>query len=120
MNEGIRERRVGRAESLYKKFARNPCMVERAVFQYECDFPLQVPLNNRNNRVYYKGKKKDVPEKNLFHTSDCQSIKVMVSASFTWHGVTKPIFVNQNGLKVNAKRYRDHLEKELFPAIRKT
>ena len=84
MNEGIRKRRVGRAESLYKKFARNPCMVERAVFQYECDFPLQVPLNNQNNQMYYKGKKKDVPEKNLFHTSDRQSIKLMISAS---HGM---------------------------------
>ena len=41
----------------------------------------------------------------------------MVSAAFTWYGVSKPIYVNQNGLKVNAKRY--HLKKELFPAIRK-
>ena len=43
----------------------------------------------------------------------------MVSAAMTWHGVTKPIFVNKKGLKVNAKNYRDHLEKKLFPTINK-
>lgn len=48
-----------------------------------------------------------------------ERIKGMVSAALTWHGVSKPIFVNRNGLNVNAKSYRDHLKKELFPAIRK-
>ena len=94
-------------------------MIERAIIQDECDFPLQVPLNNQNNRVYYKGNKRDVPEQNLFHNTDRQSIKVMVSAAFTWHGVTKPIFVNQQGLKVNAERYCRHLKTELSPEIRK-
>ena len=32
-------------------------------------------------------------------------------------GATKPIFVNEKGLKVNATRYKKHLEKELFPEI---
>lgn len=119
MNETTRTRRVERAETLYAKFSRNPRMIERAVFQDECDFPLQVPLNNQNNRVYFKGTKIEVPEKNLFHNTDRQSIKVMVSAAFSWYGVTKPIFVNRQGLKVNAKRYHQHLKTELFPAIRK-
>ena len=114
MNEGTRGRRVERAETLYEKFSRNPRMVERAVFQDECDFPLQIPLNNQNNRVYYNGKKKDIPEKNLFHLSDRQSVKVMVSAALTWYGVSKPIFVNINGLKVNAARYHDHLKRRTF------
>ena len=43
----------------------------------------------------------------------------MVSAALTWYGVSKPIFVNRKGLKVNAARYHDHLKKELFPAIKK-
>ena len=44
----------------------------------------------------------------------------MVSAVFSWYGVTKPIFVcNRKGLKVNAQRYHQHLKVELFPAIRK-
>ena len=119
MNEGTRTRRIERAASLLEKFRRNPRMIERAVFQDESDFPLQVPLNNQNDRVYYKGTKKDVPDQNLFHPSNRQSVKVMVSAALTWHGVSKPIFVNQKGLKVNAKNYCNHLKKELFPAIRK-
>lgn len=43
----------------------------------------------------------------------------MVSAALTWHGVTKPIFVNQKGVKVNAQNYKNHLKKELFPAIKR-
>ena len=37
--------------------------------------------------------------------------KVMVSTAISsWYSVTKPFFVNNNGIKVN-------LRKELFPAI---
>ena len=43
----------------------------------------------------------------------------MISAALTWHEVTKPIFVNQKGLKVNANNYKHHLKKQLFPAINK-
>ena len=45
----------------------------------------------------------------------------MVSAALTWFGfgVTRALFVNIKGLKVNAKNYRKHFEKELFPAINK-
>ena len=94
-------------------------MIERTVFQDESDFPLQIPTNTQNNRVYYKGQKKDVPDKNLTHQTNRQSIKVMVSAALTWHGVTKPLFVNKKGLKVNAENYCKHLKNELFPAINK-
>ena len=117
MNNATRNRRIQRAKFLLEKFQTNPRMIERAVFQDESDFPLQVPLNIQNNRVYYKGKKKDVPGENLFHPSNRQSIKVMVSAGLTWHGVTRPIFVNNKGLKINAKNYRNHLKRQLFPAI---
>ena len=41
----------------------------------------------------------------------------MVSAGLTWHGVTRPIFVGKQGVKVNAINYKKHLEKQLFPAI---
>ena len=119
MNEATRKRRVDRASGLAEKFAKNPRMIERAVFQDESDFPLQVPLNSQNDRVYYKGKKKDVPDQNLFHETNRQSVKAMVSAALTWHGVTRPIFVNRKGLKVNAANYKKHLKKELFPAIEK-
>ena len=43
----------------------------------------------------------------------------MVSAAITWYGVTKPFFVNSNGIKVNKENYCKHLKKELFPAIEK-
>ena len=56
MNEGTRTRRIERAASLLEKFRRNPRMIERAVFQDESDFPLQVWLNNQNDRVYYKNR----------------------------------------------------------------
>ena len=55
MSDGTRKRRVNRASELLEKFRKNPRMVERAVFQHECDFPLQVQVNSQNNRVYSKG-----------------------------------------------------------------
>ena len=119
MNETTRTRRVERAACLHQKFTKNPQMIERAVFQDESDFPLKIPLNNQNDRVYFKGQKKDVPDENLFHSTNRQSIKVMVSAALTWYGVTKPIFVNRKGMKVNSENYKQHLKKKLFPAINK-
>ena len=88
-------------------------MIERAVFQDESPFPLQIPINKQNNRVYFKGKKSDVPAKNLSHESNSICEKVVVSAALTWYGVTKTFIV-----KVNGPSYLRHLEKQLFPAIR--
>ena len=119
MNEGTKKRRVERADKLVEKFSQNPRMIERAVFQDECDFPLEVPINSQNDRVYFKGVKKDVPETNLCHKSNRQSVKVMVSAALTWYGVTKPLFIGKKGLKVNAENYQKHLKKQLFPEIQK-
>ena len=67
-------------------------MIGRAVFQVESDFLLQIATNSQNDRFYFKGQKKDVPDKNLSHQTNRQSIKVMVSAALTWFGVTKPLF----------------------------
>ena len=39
----------------------------------------------------------------------------MVSAYVTWKGATKPFFVYENGLKLNAKTYKKNLEKQHFP-----
>ena len=41
----------------------------------------------------------------------------MVSACIMWYGATKSFFVNNKGLKVNAKRYKAHLERKLLPNI---
>lgn len=43
----------------------------------------------------------------LYHPTNRQSVKVMVSAALTWYGVTKPIFVNRKGLK---KNYKNHFK----------
>ena len=43
----------------------------------------------------------------------------MVSDAISWYFVTKPFFVNTNGIKVNKENYCRHLCKELFPAIEK-
>ena len=119
MDDGARGRRVNRAVGLSKKFGKNPRMIERAVFKDESDFPLQIQMNKQNNRVYSKGKKSDIPVENLCHEGNRQSKKVMVSAALTWHGATKPFFVNSGGIKVNGPNYLQHLKKELFPAVRK-
>lgn len=100
-DEGALKRRTNRAEELVERFEKNSRSVEKLVWQDEKDFPLQLPLNRQNNRVYYKGLKRDVPAKNLFFQSKRLSKKVMVSAALTWHGVTKPFFVNNKGMKVN-------------------
>ena len=119
MNNSTRQRRVDRAAGLVERFGNNPRMIEPGVFQDESNFPLQIPTNRQNNRVYFRGKKADVPIENLCHESNSQCIKVMVSAALTWHGVTKPFFVNAKGVKVDGPTYLQHLKKKLFPAIRK-
>ena len=65
MNEGTRERRVERSANLIEKFAKNPRMIEKTVWQDEKDFPLYVPVNSQNDRVYHRGKKSDVPDARL-------------------------------------------------------
>ena len=119
MNDATRKRRVERAGCLVETFERNPRMIERVVFQDESDFPLQIPINSQSDCVYFKDQKKDVPNKNLSHQTNRESVKVMVSAALVWFGVTKVLFVNKKGLKVKAENYRKHLKIELFPAINK-
>ena len=100
MDDGARARRSIRSGDLAEKFS-NPRMIERAVFQDESNFPLEIPVNRQNNRVYFKGKKTNIPENRLCHQANRQTKNVMVSAALSWHGVTSPFFVNQKSLKVN-------------------
>ena len=48
--------------------------------------------------MYRKGKKSDVPDENLFASTNKMSRKVMVSAAISWYGTMKPFFVNENGI----------------------
>ena len=94
-------------------------MIEKTVWQDEKDFILEVPVNLQNDRVYGKEKKSDIPDKNLHSSTNKISKKVMLSVAISWYGLTKPFFVNSNGIKVNAENYCGHLRKELFPTIEK-
>ena len=89
------------------------------MWQDEKDFTLEVPQNAQNSRVYGDGRKEDIDDKRLFHQTNKQSKKVMVSACITWDGATKPFFVTGKGLKINSISYKRHLEKELLPDIEK-
>ena len=114
MNDGCCNRRYARAIALAKKFERNTRLIEKTVWQDEKDFTLDVPVNLQNDRVYGKGKKSDVPDENLFASTNKMSRKVMVSAAISWYGATKLFFVNENGIKVNKENYCKHLKNSCF------
>ena len=101
MSEGTLNRRETRAVNLKDRFEKNSRMIEKTVWQDEKDFTLEVPVNLQNDRVYSSGKKSDVSDNRLLCTTNRQSKKVMVSAAICWYGVTKPFFVNSNGIKVS-------------------
>ena len=105
MNDGCCNRGYARAIPFAEKFECNTRMIEKTVWQDEKDFTLDVPVNLKNERVYGKGEKSDVPHENLFASSNKMSRKVMVSAAISWCGPTKPFFVNENGIKVNKDNY---------------
>ena len=114
MNNGTRDQRTVRSWNLTERFDHNPRLVKKFAFQNEKKFTLEVPVNVQNNRVYFEGKKNQIPEQNL-----SASIKVMVLACLTWKGETKPLFVNGSGVKENAQTYKRHLQKELLSAVQR-
>ena len=116
MSSATRQRRTERAGALAEKFSQKRA-IERLVWQDEKDFTLDIPMNIQNSRVYGMNKKENIPANRLFHQTNRQTKKVMVSACVTWKGATKPFFVNENGLKINGKMYKKHLEKKLLPEI---
>ena len=119
MNDGCRNRRYARAIAFAEKFERNTRIIEKTVCQDEKDFTLDVPVSLKNDRVYGKGKKSDVPNENLFASMNKLSKKVKVSSAISWYGATKPFFGNKNSIKINKENYCKHLQKQLFSAIKK-
>ena len=93
MSEGTKKRRTEIAGALAERFS-NKRNVEKCVWQDEKDFTLEVPLNHQNSCVYDKNRKGDISDDQLFHNTNRQSKKVMVSACITWYGAKKPFFVN--------------------------
>jgi len=111
-------RRLVRTEVLIDRLP-YPRFVRRLVFQDETDFTLSVPTNLKNNVVYSRGPKKEIPTYRLYHRGKRQSVKLMVSCGFSWNGVTKPFFVDPKLTKVNGRLYTKHLKTQLIPAIEK-
>lgn len=116
MNQGCRKRRQQRASNLANRFS-SRFTIARLVFQDEKDFTLQVQTNKQNNRVYSQGCKRDVKPERLFHEGNKFTLKVMVSAVFSWKGVSKPYFVGDKDIKVNSSSYLKHLKKDLIPSM---
>ena len=96
-----------------------PRFIKKLVFQDETDFPLAVPTNRRNNRVFFKGKKSEIPSNRLYHPGKRQSVKLMVSCGLSWNGITEPFFLDPAVEKVNEVVYTNHLKSQLLPAIDK-
>ena len=116
MSSGTKEIQVKRAGALAGRF-RKSRSAEKCVWQNEKDFILDFPLNSQNSRVYGFENKDNIQYNRLFHYTNRQSKKVMVSACVTWKDATKPFFVNNKGLEVNFKTYQKHLEKELLRKV---
>ena len=72
---------------------------------------------NITRRLYGFEDKDNIQDNRLFHHTNRQSKKVMISACVTWKGAKKPFFVNHKGLKVISKTYKKHLEKELLAKV---
>ena len=77
-------RKYARTIALAEKFERNTRMIEKTAWQDEKDLTFDVPVNLQNDQVYRKGKKSDVPDENLFVSTNKMSRKVMVSTAISF------------------------------------
>ena len=87
------------------------------MFQDEKDSSLQVLTNHQNNQVYFNGPKKDMQPECLYREENKFLENVMVSAVITWKGVSQPLFIGGNGIKVNRASYMKHLHDDLIPDV---
>ena len=92
MTIDCKETRVERSALLAKWFFHSPLC--KLVFRDEKDFPLQIPINRQNNRVYFSGSKNGITPNRLFHEDDNFTKKVMVSAVVGWNGILE-LFLSQ-------------------------
>ena len=112
--DSVKEKRKTRARRLLDNF--NTRAVQNIVFTDEKDFPLEIPLNSKNDVVYGK-KKSDIPPSRLYHEQNRFTKKVMVSAGVSWNGKTQIHFLDTSRVKVNADRYIELLRDRLLPDI---
>ena len=83
INVGCCNRKYACVMALAEKFQRNTRMIGKTVRQDEKDFPLDVLVNLKNDRVYGERAKPDVADKNLFASTNKMSRKVMLSAAIS-------------------------------------
>ena len=90
-------------------------MIEKTVFQDKKYFTLGVTVNLQDDDG--EEKKSDIFHENQFSLTKRMFQKVIVSAAISWYGVTKPFFINKNGVKINRGNYCQHFLKKLFSTI---
>ena len=88
------------------------CMARWKEFYFGCSFKL-----SKQSCVYGFENQDNIQDNQLFHHTNRQSEKIMVSTWVTWKRATKQFFVNDKGLKVNSKIYKKYLEKEFLPEV---
>ena len=115
LTDGAVVRRFTRPRNLYSRYDAE--RIKLLLWQDEKDFPIQVPSNRQNNRIFIRGRKSDVQPARLYHPANKFTEKIMVSCLISWNGVSKPFFVDPSKTKVDAKYFVKHLKKDLIPAL---
>ena len=100
ISSGTQGRRTKRAGALVDRF-RKSRSVEKCVQQDEKDLTLDVA--SQNGRIYRFENKDNIRDNCLFHHTNRQLKKVMVSACVMWKDATRPFFLSDKGLNVNSK-----------------
>lgn len=113
VKEDARERRRERCERLLNLYDREA--VKLMCFEDEKNFPLQLPSNSQNDRIYTAGVKLDVAEERLYRKNNKFSLKIMVSCVISHRGISRPFFVNPADIKVDGDLYTNHLRSDLLP-----
>ena len=101
-----RNRRENRACSLRARFESNILMNEKMIWQDKKGFTLEFPANLPNDRVYGKGKKSNISDKNLLSLAN-KILKKSHGIRFdfmVWCNQTF-FFVNNNAIEVSKKSY---------------
>ena len=117
LSEREKSLRVSRGKRLLRRLTREK--VGRTFFTDETNFQVG-PFRNRQNDKFYSTaqRKRDVPEGRLVRETVAFPKKVMVSAGVSKLGKTSIIFC-ESGMKVNQHVYKNFMERNLIPEMKK-
>ena len=82
-------------------------------------FPLTLLLTYKMTGYMKKKKKSDVPDENLFASTNKISRKFMASATISWYSVAKPFFAMKMVFEANKESYCNHLKNSCFLQMKK-